>query len=264
MAPAGNMEKVQIALAYGADAVYVGADGFSLREYANLSRGELKKAIKYVHERGKKIYVAVNLFAHNKHLNALPDSLSFLREEKVDAVIISDAGVFDSIKNIAPEMPVHISTQANITNWASAMFWQQQGARRLILARELSWAEIQEIREKTTVELEIFVHGAMCLSYSGRCWLSLAMAGRDGNAGDCAQPCRWNYAIVEETRPGIYFPVETGDRYTAVMSSRDLCLVEEIPEIVKIGLDSIKIEGRMKSSYYEAVTTRVYQRILSA
>ncbi|MGB9826496.1 MAG: peptidase U32 family protein, partial [Desulfofundulus sp.] len=238
---------------------------FGLRERAgNFTLEEMAEGVKFAHARGVKVYVAVNIFAHNQDLVDLPAYLRQLAEMGVDAVIVSDPGVLVLVREIAPGLPVHLSTQANTTNWMAARFWQEQGVARIVLARELSLEEIREIRRQVQVPLEVFVHGAMCISYSGRCLLSNYMTGRDANRGDCAQACRWRYALVEEKRPGEYFPVEEDARGTYILSSRDLCLLEHIPSLVEAGVDSLKIEGRVKSLHYVATVVSVYRQALDA
>jgi putative protease len=226
LAPAGNLEKLRVALAYGADAVYFGGKNFGLRAFSdNFSDEEIAVAVATAHAAGRKAYVTVNIFPHNDDMVALPAFLAFLRDSGADAAIISDPGVYRIARRVAPELPLHISTQANTTNWSAALFWQELGVRRIVLARELSLADISLIREKTVVELEAFVHGAMCVSYSGRCLLSNYFTGRDANRGECAQACRWRYHVMEETRPGQYFPVLEDERGTYMFNSHDLCLL---------------------------------------
>ena len=263
LAPAGDMERLKIALAYGADAVYLGGKIFGLRAFAdNFSPAELAEACRYAHARSRKVYVTVNMFPHNAEMNLLPDYLSSLAEIGCDAILVADPGVFRTARKVVPQLPVHISTQANTTNWQSALFWEEQGASRIVLARELALAEIREIRRNVAVELECFVHGAMCVSYSGRCLMSAYMTGREANRGECAQPCRWRYALVEEKRPGQYFPVEEDEHGTYILNSRDLCLLEHLPELTAAGVESFKIEGRMKSVHYLATVVRVYREAL--
>ncbi len=263
IAPAGDMEKLKIAVLYGADAVYVGGRQFSLRAQAAGFEGEeLAEAVCCAHERGVRVYAAVNIFARNNDLKELPAFLKEIKAAGVDAVIISDPGVLCLVREHLPDMPVHLSTQANTTNWRAARFWEAQGVSRIILARELSLDEIKEIRSRTSLELEVFVHGAMCVSYSGRCLLSSYLAGRDANRGDCAQPCRWRYALVEEKRPGVYLPVEEDGRGTYILSSRDLCTAAYIPQLAEAGVNCFKIEGRMKSVHYVAGTVSTYRKIL--
>jgi len=265
LAPAGNFKKLLYAIHYGADAVYTAGKNFSLRAQSdNLSEKELKQATEFCHSLHKKIYVAVNIFAHNSDLEDLPSYLEFLQKIKIDAIIISDPGIFLLSKKHAPEIPIHISTQANVTSWRSAEFWQNLGAKRIILARELTIAEIKKMRSKLPeLELEIFVHGAMCMSYSGRCLLSSFLNKRSANRGNCTQSCRWKYNLVEETRPGEYFPIEEDKYGTYILNSKDLCLFDRLAEINRCGINSIKIEGRMKSVYYVANLTRTYKEALA-
>ncbi|CCU79405.1 peptidase, U32 family large subunit [C1] [Halanaerobium saccharolyticum subsp. saccharolyticum DSM 6643] len=265
LAPAGSLEKLKTAILFGADAVYCGGLNFGLRAGAdNFSVAELQEGIEFAHQRHKKVYMTLNMIPHNKELAQLPEYIEKIKELNLDALIISDPGVFAFVKKEMPEMEIHISTQANNVNWASALFWAEQGAERIILARELSRAEIKEIAAKTEgqVELEYFVHGAMCISYSGRCLLSNYFVGRDANKGDCAQSCRWKYHLVEEQRPGEYYPIEENDQGTFIMNSRDLNLAEEIPELIEIGLSSLKVEGRMKSVHYAATVINTYRQLI--
>lgn len=265
LAPAGDLEKLKIAVLYGADAVYLGGRQFSLRAGAgNFSREEMLEGVKFAHSHGVKVYVALNIYAHNEDMEQLPEYLDFLAQAGVDAVIASDPGIIDSVKRLQPCMPVHLSTQANTTNWASAAFWRRIGLQRVVLARELSLEEIKKIAERVDIELEAFVHGAMCMSYSGRCLLSNHLTGRDANRGDCAQSCRWRYHLVEEKRPGQFFPVEEDDRGTYFMSSKDLCLLEYIPQLAQAGVMSFKIEGRMKSIHYIASVVKTYRQAIDA
>jgi len=265
LAPAGDFEKLQVAIAYGADAVYIGGKQFSLRANTkNFDMAELETAIKYAHSHSVRVYVAANIFAHNSDLDGLYEYLQSLKDIGADAVIVADLGVFDVARQI-PGLEIHISTQANVTNYQSAALYKSLGAKRVILARELSAPEIRKINDHVSDEsfqTEAFAHGAMCVSYSGRCLLSSYMTGRDSNHGDCAQPCRWGYNLVEEQRPGEYLPVYETQRGTYIMNSKDLCLVEYIPELVASGISSLKIEGRMKSAYYVAVATSIYRRAL--
>lgn len=265
LAPAGNMEKCKIALRYGADAVYLGGKMFGLRAFANnFSMEEIAEAAAYAHELGKKVYVTVNIFAHNEDLEQLPGYLLDLQQAGVDALLISDLGVWSVARKIVPAMPLHVSTQANTSNWASVQAWQDLGAERVVLARELALDEIREIGAKTNVELEAFVHGAMCISYSGRCLLSSYLTGRDGNRGACAQACRWDYSLIEKNRPEESFDIEEDERGTYVMNSKDLCLIDHIPELVEAGICSLKIEGRMKSIHYVATIVSVYRKAIDA
>ena len=263
LAPAGDFEKLQVAVAYGADAVYIGGKQFSLRANTkNFDDEDLQKAIEYAHIHGVRVYVAANVFAHNADMENMLAYFQYLKSIGADAVIVADIGVF-SIARQVEGLEIHISTQANITNYQSAQMYKSLGASRVILARELTFAEITEINRHVsddTFQTEAFAHGAMCVSYSGRCLLSSYMTGRDANKGDCAQPCRWKYNLVEEERPGEYLPVYEDERGTYIMNSKDLCLVQYIPELVASGVSSLKIEGRMKSAYYVAVATSVYRQ----
>ena len=263
LAPAGNMEKLKMALLYGADAVYLGGKAFGLRAFGgNFTNEELQEAVDFAHKLGKKIYVTVNIFPHNRDIAKLPAYLTFLNEIKVDAILVADLGVFTLAKEYAPDVELHISTQANNTNWAAVNAWGELGASRVVLAREMSLEEIKEIREKCSVELEMFVHGAMCISYSGRCLMSNYLTGRDANRGSCAQPCRWNYALVEEKRPGQYFPVLEDERGTYIFNSKDMCLLPYLPDVIASGVDSLKIEGRMKSVHYAASVVKAYREAI--
>lgn len=267
LAPAGNLEKLKMAIIYGADAVYLGGEEFGLRASAgNFGQDELKEGIAFAHSRGKKVYLTMNIIPHNEDFKDMPAYIRQARDAGVDAVIFSDPGIFDLLKQEAPEMELHLSTQANNTNWRSASFWHRMGVKRIILARELSLTEITEIRENVPegLELEMFVHGSMCISYSGRCLLSNYMADRDSNRGLCAHPCRWKYHLVEEKRPGEYMPVFENERGTYIFNSKDLCLIGHIPEIVNSGVTSLKIEGRMKSAYYVATVIKAYREALDA
>ena len=265
LAPAGTMEKLQMALAYGADAAYIGGVQFGLRAFGgNFANEEIRAAVQLAHGAGKKVYVTVNVFPHNDDLVSLPDYLRFLAEVGADAVLVADLGVFMLVREAAPTLPVHISTQANNVNWRTVRAWQELGAVRVVLARELSREEIREIRRHTSVELELFVHGAMCISYSGRCLLSSYFTGRDANRGACAQSCRWKYALVEMSRPGEYYPIAEDERGTYIMNSKDLCLLPHLDEVVGCGIDSLKIEGRMKSVHYVASVVKAYRMALDA
>ncbi|KAF1086593.1 putative protease YhbU precursor [Sporotomaculum syntrophicum] len=265
LAPAGSPEKLKFAIAYGADAVYLGGTGFGLRTAAAaFDSSSLAWAVEYAHARGVKVYVALNIFAHNRDIEALPSYIQELAALGVDAVIVSDPGVLTLVRELAPALKIHISTQANTTNWRTALLWQALGAERIVLARELSLDEIKTVYSRTGMELEVFVHGAMCMAYSGRCLLSNYMTGRGANQGDCAQSCRWKYRLVEEKRPGEYFPVFEDERGTYILSSRDLCLLEYLPDLVEAGVASFKIEGRVKSIHYVASITRVYRQALDA
>jgi putative protease len=264
LAPAGNMEKLVTAVHYGADAVYLSGPGWSLRAQAgNFDRSGLREAAAHAHEHGVKVYVTVNIFAHNRDLDGLEDYLLFLREAGADALIVADPGILLLCRETTPDLPLHLSTQANVTNLASVRFWQQQGLRRVNLARELGLAEIRAIRQAAPeISLEVFVHGALCISYSGRCLLSAYMTGRNANQGDCAHPCRYSYRLLEEKRPGQYFPVEEDERGTYIFNARDLCLLERLPDLAAAGVDSVKIEGRMKSAGYVGAAVRVYRAAL--
>lgn len=265
LAPAGNPEKLKVAVLYGADAVYLGGKRFSLRTGAdNFTTEEMAEGVAFARNRGVKVYVTINIFAHNRDLPGLPGYLRELAEVGVDGLIISDPGVVQIAQETVPHIPIHLSTQANTTNWASALFWETRGIHRIVLARELSLEEIREVRERVSVQLEAFVHGAMCISYSGRCLLSYYLAGRDANRGECAHSCRWRYQLVEEKRQGEYLPIEEDDRGSYILSSRDLCMIEHIPELVAAGLSSLKIEGRVKSVHYVATVVKAYRKALDA
>lgn len=265
LAPAGSLEKLKMALLYGADAVFMGGKAFGLRAFSNnFDEAQLKEGIEFAHSLQKKAYITVNIFPHNEDLVELPAYIKFLSDNHADAVIVSDLGVYRIVREVAPNLPIHISTQANNTNWSSVLCWQELGASRVVLARELSLAEIDTIREKVNIELEAFVHGAMCISYSGRCLMSNYFTDRDANRGECAQPCRWNFNLVEEKRPGEYFPVMEDERGTYIFNSKDLCLLPHLPELINSGLDSFKIEGRMKSVHYVATVVKVYRDAIDA
>ncbi|MCD8325860.1 MAG: U32 family peptidase [Lachnospiraceae bacterium] len=265
LVPAGDLETLKVAVIYGADAVYIGGDAFGLRAKAkNFSAEEMRQGIAFAHERGVKVYVTANILAHNQDLEAAEAYFQELREIKPDALIISEPGMFTIAKRVCPEIEIHISTQANNTNYQTYRFWYELGAKRAVCARELSLEEIREIRDHIPqeMEMEAFVHGAMCISYSGRCLLSAYLTGRDANQGECTHPCRWNYALMEEKRPGEYFPVEENERGTYLFNSRDLCMIGHIPELCQAGIDSFKIEGRMKTVLYVATVTRAYRQAL--
>lgn len=267
LSPAGDLERLELAVKFGADAVYVGGTQFGMRSNpSNFDPAQLQAACKLVHAAGKKLYLTCNTLPRSYELDALPDFLRSARAAGVDAFIIADMGVLAIAKQAAPEVEVHISTQAGIVNYAAANAFYQMGAKRIVTARELSLDEIKMIRDHTPPELEIeaFVHGAMCMSFSGRCILSDYMVGRDANRGDCAQPCRWKYHLMEETRPGQYFPINQEENGTYIFNSKDLCMIEHIPELVAAGVDSFKIEGRAKSAYYTAVVTHAYRQALDA
>ena len=267
LAPAGDMERLRMALAYGADAVYLAGPVFGMRSFAgNFTPEELRQAVALCHGRGVSVHVTCNTMPRNSEADRLPEWLAYLQELGVDAAIVADVGVLSLLKRHAPGVKAHISTQASVTNWRAAAAWHELGASRVILARELSLDEIREIRAKAPKELELeaFVHGAMCVSYSGRCLLSNYMTGRDASRGACAQPCRYQYALVEEKRPGEYFPIgeDAGGAY--ILNSRDMCMIDHIPELLDAGLDSLKIEGRAKSAYYAAVVTAAYRHAVDA
>lgn len=265
LAPAGNMEKLRMALLYGADAVYLGGKAFGLRAFGgNFDNDELKTAVEFTHSLNKKVYVTVNIYPHNSDMERLPEYLKYLDELGVDALLVADLGVFSYGKKYAPHTELHISTQANNTNWVAVNTWADMGAHRVVLAREMSLDEIKAIREKCQVELEMFVHGAMCISYSGRCLMSNYMTGRDSNRGNCAQPCRWKYSLVEEKRPGQYFPVEEDERGTYIFNSKDMCLLPYLPDVIESGVDSLKIEGRMKSVHYVASIVKAYREAIDS
>lgn len=267
LAPAGNLEKLKMAIMYGADAVYIGGEEYGLRASAdNFTLEQMKEGLEFAHARGKKVYLTMNIIPHNEDFEGMGNYVKEVAAIGVDAIILSDPGVFSVVKENAPDMEIHLSTQANNTNWTSAKFWYNQGVKRIVLARELSVSEIREIREKTPPDLdfEIFIHGAMCISYSGRCLLSNYMAGRDANRGECAHPCRWKYHLVEEKRPGEYMPVYENERGTFIYNSKDLCLIEHIPELIESGALSFKIEGRMKSAYYVATVVKAYRDAIDA
>lgn len=264
LAPAGNFEKLQAALIYGADAVYFGGKNFSLRAFGdNFTRDEILKAVEFAHALGKKIYAAANVFAHNNDITELADYLKFLERAGVDAVLISDLGVLSLARELTG-LKIHVSTQANVTNWRAAKFFHELGASRIVLARELTREEISEIKSNCAAELEIFIHGAMCISYSGRCWLSKFLTGRDGNQGACTHSCRWKYNLVEEKRAGEYFPVGEDERGSYVMNSKDLCLLPYLDKVIQSGVASLKIEGRMKSVNYVAGVVKVYRAAIDS
>lgn len=263
LAPAGNFEKLEIAVYFGANAVYIGGKHFSLRNFSgNFSQNELEEAIRFAHNHNVKVYVACNIYPRNQEIPALKEYLNYLAKISPDAIIVSDPGVFMLARAIAPRINIHLSTQANTTNIESVRFWHQMGAKRINLARELSLFEIKTISQYEDIEFEAFVHGAMCISYSGRCLLSSFMTGRDSNRGMCSHPCRWKYAVVEESRDGQYFPIGEDVRGTYVFNSKDLCMIDYIPEMVSSGIDSFKIEGRMKGINYLASTVKVYREAL--
>ena len=263
--PAGSLDVLKTAVVYGADAVYIGGEAFGLRAKAhNFSNEEMKQGIAFAHARGVKVYVTANILAHNGDLPGVEAYFEEMRDVAPDALIISDPGVFAIARRILPDMEIHISTQANNTNYGTYLFWHGLGARRVVSARELSLAEIREIRDHIPQDMQIesFIHGAMCISYSGRCLLSNFLTGRDANQGACTHPCRWKYALMEETRPGEYMPVFENERGTYIFNSRDLCMIEHIPELIEAGIDSFKIEGRMKTALYVATVARTYRKAI--
>lgn len=263
--PASSLEVLKTAVVFGADAVYIGGESFGLRAKAkNFSQEDMEEGIAFAHEHGVKVYVTVNILAHNEDLPKVEEYLKELKEMKPDALIIADPAIFQMAKDICPEIERHISTQANNTNYGTYRFWWSLGAKRVVSARELSLKEIREIRENIPDEMEIesFIHGAMCISYSGRCLLSNYFTGRDANQGACTHPCRWKYAVVEETRPGEYMPVYENERGTYIFNSKDLCMIGHIPEMIEAGIDSFKIEGRMKTALYVATVARTYRKAI--
>lgn len=267
LAPAGDLEKLKTAILYGADAVYLGGESFGLRKASkNFTLDQIKEAVDFVKERKKKIYVTMNIIPHEKDMEGVGDYAKDLQDLGVDALIVSDPGMFTSIREKAKEIEIHMSTQASITNSSTIKFWRDLGVTRVVLAREVSLKEIQEIHKALgdSIELEAFVHGAMCMSYSGRCLLSNYMTGRDANMGDCAQPCRYKYHLVEETRPGEYFPIEEDDQGSFIMNSKDLCMIDHMDDVLRAGIKSLKIEGRVKSSYYLATIVRAYRNVIDA
>ena len=263
--PASSLEVLKIAVTFGADAVYIGGEAFGLRAKAkNFTPDEMKEGIDFAHAHGVKVYVTANILAHNYDLAGAREYFKELKEMKPDGLIIADPGMFSLAKEICPEIDVHISTQANNTNYETYRFWERMGATRVVSARELSIKEIKEIREHISdkMEIETFVHGAMCISYSGRCLLSNYFTSRDANQGACTHPCRWKYAVVEESRPGEYLPVYENERGTYIFNSKDLCMIEHIPDLIDAGIDSLKIEGRMKTALYVATVARTYRKAL--
>lgn len=262
LAPGGSLEKLKIAILYGADAVYVGGEAFSLRAAAeNFSIDDMREGLEFAHSRGKKVYLTANILPHNKDIKEFEEYIKEIAPLGFDAVLVADPGMFDVVRGFAPDLPIHISTQANNVNYRSAQFWYRQGAKRIVAARELSLAEIAEIRRNIPedMEIEAFVHGAMCMSYSGRCLLSNYMTSRDANQGACAHPCRWNYSLMEETRQGEYMPVYENERGTFIFNSKDLCMIQHIPELVECGITSLKLEGRVKTAYYVAAVVKAYR-----
>ena len=265
LAPAGNLYKLKIALKYGADAVYIGGEAFSLRVAAdNFTPEEMKEGIEFAHAMGKKVYVTANIIPHNRDLKEMERYFKEIYELGADAVLISDLGAFNICRKAAPNLEIHISTQANNTNYMTVESWHKMGAKRVVLAREMTLSEVREIRDNISreCELEIFMHGAMCVSYSGRCLLSNYMTARDSNYGACSHPCRWQYALMEEKRPGEYMPVLENERGTFIMNSKDLCMIEHVPELIARGVSSLKIEGRVKSEYYVATIVAAYRKAI--
>ena len=265
LVPASSLEVLKVAVIFGADAVYIGGEAFGLRAKAkNFSMEDMKAGIQFAHEHGVKVYVTANILAHNQDLEGVRSYFQELKEIGPDALIISDPGVFMIAKEVCPEIERHISTQANNTNYGTYQFWHQQGAKRVVSARELSLEELKEIRSRISedMEIETFIHGAMCISYSGRCLLSNYLTGRDSNQGACTHHCRWKYSIMEESRPGEYFPVFENERGTFIFNSKDLCMIEHIPDLIEAGIDSMKIEGRMKTALYVATVARTYRKAI--
>ena len=265
LVPASSLEVLKVAVVFGADAVYIGGEAFGLRAKAkNFSMKEMEEGIRFAHERGVKVYVTANILAHNDDLDGVRRYFEELKAIGPDALIISDPGVFAIAKEVCPEIERHVSTQANNTNYGTYLFWYQMGAKRVVSARELSLRELKEIRERIPedMEIETFIHGAMCISYSGRCLLSNYLTGRDSNQGACTHPCRWKYSIMEESRPGEYFPVFENERGTFIFNSKDLCMIEHIPDLIEAGIDSFKIEGRMKTALYVATVARTYRKAI--
>ena len=267
LAPAGNLEKLKTAIDYGADAVYLGGSKLNLRAFAdNFTNEQIREGVEYAHSRGRKVYVTMNVFPHNTDLDGMEEYIRELADTGIDAIIVSDPAIIMTAKEVAPDLEIHLSTQANNVNWKAAKFWYNQGVQRIVLARELSLEEIKTIRANLPedCDLEAFVHGSMCMSYSGRCLLSNYMTGRDSNRGACAQPCRYKYYLMEEKRPGEYFPVVEDEKGTYIMNSKDLCMIKHIPEVIEAGVHSLKIEGRMKSSYYVAAIVKAYRQAVDA
>jgi len=263
LAPAGNLEKLKVAIHYGADAVYLSGKSYGLRSFAgNFTIPQMKEGIDFAHKRGVKVYVTVNIFPRYDDLERLSEYFIDLKQLGANAIIISDPGILAMAKKLVPNIPLHLSTQANTTNWLSVQFWKDQGVSRINLARELSFSEIEYIKKKTDMEIEIFIHGAMCISYSGRCLLSNYLTHRYSNRGECSQPCRWRYFLMEEKRPGMYFPVFEDDHGSYILSSKDLCLIEHIPRLIEAGIDSLKIEGRMKGISYVGNVVRIYRQAI--
>lgn len=267
LAPAGNLDKLKTAINFGADAVYLGGNKLNLRAFSkNFTNEQLKEGVEYAHVRGKKVYVTLNAFPHNEDLHGLEEYLQELHKLNVDAIIVADPGIIMTAREVVPELEIHLSTQSNTVNYKTCEFWYKMGVKRIVLARELSLEEVTELKNKIPegCEIEAFVHGAMCMSYSGRCLLSNYIVGRDANRGECAQPCRYNYFLMEEKRQGEYMPVYEDERGTYIMNSKDMCMINHIPELVNAGIDSFKIEGRMKSVFYVASVTKAYREAIDA
>ena len=267
LAPAGSLEKLKTAIDFGADAVYLGGSKLNLRAFANnFTNEEIKEGVEYAHKRNKKLYVVLNVLPHNSDLIGVEEYLKQLKDLNIDAIIVSDPSIIITAKEVVPDLEIHLSTQANNVNWKSAKFWYKQGVKRIVLARELNFKEIEEISEHVPedCDLEAFVHGSMCMAYSGRCLISNYLTGRDANRGACAQACRYKYYLVEEKRPGEYFPIVEDEKGTYIMNSKDLCMIKHIPELVKSGIYSFKIEGRMKSSYYVAAVVKAYRQAIDS
>lgn len=265
LAPAGDLEKLKIAVLYGADAVYLGGTSFSLRAKAkNFNTEQMKEGIEFAHSHGAKVYVTCNIFAHNEDFKHMAEYFKELQELGADALLIADPGVFALARETVPDMDLHVSTQANNTNYHTALFWEKQGAKRIVMARELSMHEIKEISQNIPDDLEIeaFVHGAMCISYSGRCLLSNYLSGRDANKGACSHPCRWEYFVTEKTRPNEYMPIVEEDRGTYIFNSKDLCMIDHIPELIDAGIMSLKIEGRIKTAFYVGTIVKAYREAI--
>lgn len=265
LAPAGDIERLKIAVLYGADAVYMGGEMYGLRAKAkNFSKEQMQEGINFAHERGVKVYITANIYAHNDDFQGMAEYFQEVEEMGADALIISDLGVFAVAKEAVPNMEIHVSTQANNTNYKAAKMWYQMGAKRIVMARELSFAEVEEVRKEIPedMDIEAFVHGAMCISYSGRCLLSNYMTNRDANQGACSHPCRWQYHLVEEQRPGEYMPIEENERGTYIYNSKDLCMIDFIPEILECGIMSLKLEGRMKTPFYVGTVVKAYRQAI--
>lgn len=267
LAPAGSLEKLKIAIDFGADAVYIGGGKLNLRAFSdNFGTEEIIEGVKYCHDRGKKLYVTMNVFPRNHDLKGAEEYIKGLYEMGVDAIIVADPSIVSIAQEVAPELEIHLSTQANITNWRATKFWYEQGVKRIVLARELTFTEINNIRKNIPegCELEVFVHGSMCMAYSGRCLISNYMLGRDANKGICSNACRYKYYLVEETRPNEYYPVYEDDDGTYIMNSKDLCMINHIPELIRSGVHSFKIEGRMKNEFYVASVVKAYREAIDS